>query len=146
MSKYSIEIDKNCSRKEIFLNNYKLIRKVMSKNKYCCDCDVVHCDVLNKVQNKMLNDNQFLRIKKYFKALGDGTRIRIVWALFNSEMCVCDLSNLLSMSKSAISHQLRELKINNLIKAKRSGKNIYYSLYDKHVKSFVQNALEHIME
>ena len=118
----------------------------MSKNKYCCDCDVVHCDVLQKVKSEMLDKTQFLQIEKYFKALGDSTRIRIVWALFNHEMCVCDLSNLLSMSKSAVSHQLRELKLNNLIKAERCGKNIYYSLYDKHVKSFVKNALEHIME
>ncbi len=118
----------------------------MSKNKYCCDCDIVHIEVLDRVKSNMLDENQFSQIEKYFKALGDSTRIRIVWALFNHEMCVCDLSNLLSMSKSAVSHQLRELKFNNLIKAQRNGKNIFYSLYDNHVKSFVKNALEHIME
>lgn len=118
----------------------------MSKNKYCCDCNVIHGEVVENVKNNMLSDEDFAQISNYFKALGDNTRIRIIWALYNSEMCVCDLSNLLSMSISSISHQLRELKINKLIKARRNGKTIYYSLMDEHIKNFVKNALEHISE
>lgn len=118
----------------------------MSKNKYCCDCNVIHGEVVENVKNNMLSSEDFAQISNYFKALGDNTRIRIIWALYNSEMCVCDLSNLLSMSISSISHQLRELKINKLIKARRNGKTIYYSLMDEHIKNFVKNALEHISE
>lgn len=118
----------------------------MSRNKYCCDCNIIHAEVVNSVQNSMLSSEDFSQISNYFKALGDSTRIRIIWALYNSEMCVCDLSNLLNMSISSISHQLRGLKINKLIKSRRNGKSIYYSLMDKHVKNFVKNALEHINE
>ena len=118
----------------------------MSKNKYCCDCNIIHQEVLDNTKGKMLKDNEFSVIANYFKALGDNTRIRIIWALYNNEMCVCDLSNLLNMSISSISHQLRELKINKLIKSRKVGKTVYYSLTDKHVENFVKNALEHIAE
>lgn len=118
----------------------------MSRNKYCCDCGTIHAELVEHVKTEMLEDKEFDTVEKYFKALGDRTRIRIVWALFNHEMCVCDLSNLLSMSISSISHQLRELKLCKLIKSRRDGKTIYYSLFDRHVENFVNNALEHIME
>lgn len=118
----------------------------MSRNKYCCDCNMLHEDVVKSVKSNMLSVEDFSQISRYFKALGDSTRIRIIWALYNSEMCVCDLSNLLNMSISSISHQLRELKINKLIKSRRKGKSIYYSLMDEHIKNFVKNALEHISE
>lgn len=118
----------------------------MSKNEYCCDCDMVHSDMVEHVRGEMLKDAQFCLISNYFKTLADPTRIRIVWALLNHEMCVCDLANLLSMTKSAIYHQLRELRINNIVKSRRDGKTIYYSLYDEHVSKFVKITLEHIME
>lgn len=118
----------------------------MSRNEFCCDCDVVHKDVVECVERKMLKDTQFCLVSNHFKTLADPTRMRIVWALFNHEMCVCDLANLLSMTKSAISHQLRVLRINNIVKSRRDGKTIYYSLYDEHVTKFVKIALEHIME
>jgi ArsR family transcriptional regulator len=98
------------------------------------------------VKTKMLAITEFVQISKYFKALGDDTRIKIMWALFNHEMCVCDIANLLSMTKSAISHQLKELKDNNLIKSRKEGKTVFYSLFDKHISIFIKNAYIHSKE
>ncbi len=118
----------------------------MSKNEFCCDCTIIHEDVLEVVKKKMLTNLEFDGITKFFKTIGDGTRVRIMWALYNHEMCVCDLANLLSMTKSAVSHQLRELRITNLVNFKKVGKTVYYSLADDHVTSSIINALEHIKE
>lgn len=118
----------------------------MSKNKYCCDCDMVHEDVVEEVRGEMLDEGQFAKVSALFKAISDPTRIRIVWALFQREMCVCDLANLLSMTKSAISHQLGVLRINYIVKSRREGKTVYYSLKDGHIEKFVKITLEHIME
>ena len=118
----------------------------MTKNEYYCDCTILHTDVVEKVKNKMLSKQEFDSITKFFKTIGDSTRVRIMWALYNHEMCVCDLANLLSMTKSAISHQLRELRLSKLVACRRSGKTVYYSLLDSHVTSSIKNALEHVRE
>lgn len=118
----------------------------MTKNEFYCDCTIIHQDVVEKVRKKMLDSSEFDAITKFFKTIGDSTRVRIMWALYNSEMCVCDLANLLSMTKSAISHQLRELRIAHLVSSRKSGKTVYYSLADGHVTSSIKNALEHIKE
>ncbi len=118
----------------------------MTKNEFYCDCTVIHEDILKKVSLKMLTNSEFDAITKFFKTIGDSTRIRIMWALYNHEMCVCDLANLLSMTKSAISHQLRELRIAHLVNFRKSGKTVYYSLADDHVTSSIKNALEHVRE
>ena len=118
----------------------------MSKNEFYCDFTVIHEDVLNCVKSKMLTTSEFDGITKFFKAIGDKTRVKILWAIYNHEMCVCDLANLLSMTKSAISHQLRELRISKLVSFKKVGKTVYYSLADDHVTSLILNALCHVKE
>ena len=118
----------------------------MTKNEFYCDCTILHADVVEKVKNKMLKPNEFDEVTKFFKTIGDSTRIRIMWALYNHEMCVCDLANLLSMTKSAISHQLRELRLSKLVSFRKSGKTVFYSLADGHVTSSIKNALEHVRE
>ncbi len=118
----------------------------MTKNGYYCDCNVIHSEIVEKVESKMLPKEEFEQITIFAKALADQTRIKIVWALFNNEMCVCDLANLLSMTKSAISHQLRELRLAKLVSFKKNGKTVYYSLSDKHVENFLINASEHVKE
>ena len=118
----------------------------MTKNEYTCDCTIIHENVLNDVRGKMLEAQDFDKITKFFKTLGDSTRIRIMWALYNNEMCVCDLANLLSMTKSAISHQLRELRLAKLVSSRKVGKTVYYVITDDHVTSSIKNAMEHIKE
>ena len=116
------------------------------KNSKICDCDIVHEDIIEKVKNKMPKDETLSDLSDFFKVIGDGTRIRILWALDESEMCVCDLANVLNMTKSAISHQLRSLREANLVKFRKSGKEVFYSLADNHVKEIFEQGLIHIKE
>lgn len=118
----------------------------MTKNEFYCDCTIIHEDVVNFVKQKMLSKEDFDEITKFFKTMGDSTRVKICWAIYNHEMCVCDIANLLSMTKSAISHQLRELRLAKLVKSRKNGKTVYYSLDDEHVSNFIKNALEHVKE
>lgn len=118
----------------------------MGKSEMMCDCEVIHDDIVEIVSKNMPQEDKEIRIVEFFKVLGDSTRIRILWALDLYEMCVCDISVLLNMTKSAISHQLRVLRDNNLVKARRDGKNVYYSLADNHVKEVFEKAVEHLSE
>lgn len=111
-----------------------------------CDCDVIHKDVVDHVERNLPPATALLQLSNFFKVFGDGTRIRILYALDIHEMCVCDLAVLLNMTKSAISHQLRSLRMANLVKHRREGKNIFYSLKDHHVKLIIEMGLEHINE
>lgn len=111
-----------------------------------CDCEVIHEDLIKKVKSKMPEDEILSDLSDFFKVIGDGTRIRILWALDESEMCVCDLANVLGMTKSAISHQLRSLREANLVKFRKSGKEVIYSLADNHVKEIFEQGLVHIKE
>ncbi|MDF2537929.1 MAG: putative transcriptional regulator [Herbinix sp.] len=111
-----------------------------------CDCDVIHGDVVDCVKNKMPPEDELYDLSDFFKVLGDSTRIKIMWALDESEMCVCDLAVLLNMTKSAISHQLHSLRQANLVKYRKEGKVVYYSLSDDHVKEIFEKGLEHIRE
>ncbi len=110
------------------------------------DCNVIHVDVLNKVKKNMPNEYAMRNLTEFFKIMGDGTRIQILCALIQNEMCVCDLAVLINVTKSAISHQLRSLKEAHLVKSRRSGKNVFYSLDDEHVKDILEKALDHIIE
>lgn len=112
---------------------------------YICDCNVIHEDVVNKVRDNMPDDDLLFDVSDFFKILGDSTRLRILCALDNEEMCVCDIANLLNMTKSSISHQLKVLKIDRLVKSKKTGKEVYYSLNDEHVKMVLEIAIEHII-
>lgn len=111
-----------------------------------CDFTFVHEDTLNKVKNSMPDEDCLYNLAETFKILSDNTRIKILYALLNSDMCVCDISALLNMTQSAISHQLRVLKQARLVKYRREGKAVYYSLDDEHIKSIFDQALIHINE
>ena len=111
-----------------------------------CDCVIIHEDVVNRVKGKMPQEESLYDLAELFKVFGDTTRIKILWALDESEMCVCDIANLLGMTQSAISHQLRILKQADLVKNRRDGKVVYYSLDDEHVKQILDKGLTHINE
>lgn len=118
----------------------------MGKDAIFCDCDVIHEEVVNTVKKKMPDEDELYDLSDFFKVLGDSTRVKIMWALDESEMCVCDLAVLLNMTKSAISHQLRSLKQANLVKYRKEGKVVFYCLTDDHVKAIFEKGLEHIRE
>lgn len=111
-----------------------------------CDCDVIHEEVVNQVKSKMPQEETLYDLAELFKVFGDSTRIKILWALDEAEMCVCDIAALLNMTQSAISHQLRVLKQADLVKSRREGKIVYYSLDDDHVKHIFDQGLLHINE
>jgi ArsR family transcriptional regulator len=111
-----------------------------------CDCDVIHEDVVKRVRKTMPKDEVFYDLADLYKMFSDSTRVRILWALSREEMCVCDIAVLLDMTKSAISHQLRSLRLSNLVKYDKRGKEVYYSLADSHVKDIFEKGFEHIYE
>ncbi len=111
-----------------------------------CDCNVIHEEVVNKVREKLPADENLYDLAELFKVFGDTTRVKILWALDQAEMCVCDISVLLNMTKSAVSHQLRVLKNARLVRFRKEGKNVYYSLDDEHVKGIFELGLIHIDE
>jgi DNA-binding transcriptional ArsR family regulator len=111
-----------------------------------CDCNVIHEKVVAAVRKKMPNEELLLDLADLFKVFGDSTRVRIICALLRAEMCVCDIATLLGMSKSAISHQLRTLRQTRLVKYRRDGKVVYYSLEDEHVGTIFAQGLIHVSE
>lgn len=111
-----------------------------------CDCTIIHHEIVNKVKENMPEDENLYDLAELFKVFGDTTRIKILYALFASEMCVCDIAAVLNMTQSAISHQLRVLKQARLVKYKKEGKIVFYSLDDEHVKRIFDQGLIHIAE
>jgi ArsR family transcriptional regulator, lead/cadmium/zinc/bismuth-responsive transcriptional repressor len=111
-----------------------------------CNCNVIHQDTIDRVKEKMPLEENLYDLAELFKVFGDTTRIQILWALAEAEMCVCDIAALLNMTHSAISHQLRVLKQARLVKYKKDGKVVYYSLDDEHVKQIFNQGLTHINE
>ena len=111
-----------------------------------CDCDVIHDDVVERVRSVMPDKNDFYCLANLYKMFADNTRVRILWALSCETMCVCDLAVLLGMTKSAISHQLKSLRLMNLVKYDKQGKVVYYSLADDHIKDIFEKGFEHIHE
>jgi ArsR family transcriptional regulator len=121
----------------------------MTDNNYnieSCSCTIIHEDVVSKAKELMPKEETLYDLAELFKVFGDTTRIKIICALFESEMCVCDIAALLGMNQSAISHQLRVLKGTRLVKYRRDGKIVYYSLDDEHVKEIFDLGLIHINE
>ena len=112
----------------------------------CCDVIQVHDDTVRRVLAAMPEDALLRELADFYKVFGDATRIRILCVLLTSEMCVCDLAEALRMTQSAISHQLRLLKQMKLVKNRREGKTVYYSLADGHIQSIISQGMEHIME
>ncbi|ENQ3107393.1 MULTISPECIES: ArsR/SmtB family transcription factor [Bacillus] len=115
-------------------------------NEETCLQNVIHQEVIEKVQQTIPQDDSLSQVAELFKVLGDRTRTRILHALFEAEMCVCDLAYLLGMTQSSISHQLRVLKQAKLVKNRKEGKVVYYSLADHHVIHIFEQAFEHVNE
>ncbi len=111
-----------------------------------CDSVEVHADLLKLVREKMPKEEELYDLAELFKVFGDSTRIRILFVLFEAEVCVCDLAEHLQMTQSAVSHQLKILKQNKLVKSRREGKSIFYSLADAHVRTIIDQGLEHVEE
>ena len=111
-----------------------------------CEHTEVHAETVQKVREHMPAEDELYDLAELFKVFGDSTRIRILFALFEADICVCDLAELLGMTQSAISHQLRILKNAKLVKNKRDGKQVIYFLADEHVRSIINQGLEHIEE
>jgi ArsR family transcriptional regulator len=130
------------------LKDYSIIRKEISflKNaeKLTCDCHAIHEDVIGRVRSAMPDGKNFYDLANLYKMFADKTRIKILWALSCEAMCVCDLAVLLGMTKSAVSHQLKSLRLANLVKYDKQGKNVYYSLADDHVRDIFERGFEHI--
>ena len=111
-----------------------------------CDVDAIHEEVVAKVKEKMPDENILMDLADLFKVFSDSTRVKILCALQHSEMCVCDIAVLLNMTKSAVSHQLRQLRQTRLVKNRKEGKVVYYSLDDEHVGNVFEQGLLHVRE
>ena len=111
-----------------------------------CEACQIHEDVVKAVTDHMPDEDQLYDLAEVFKVFGDSTRIKILYVLFEAELCVCDIAQLLNMTQSAISHQQRILKQNRLVKNRRDGKSVFYSLADGHVKTIISQGMEHIQE
>lgn len=111
-----------------------------------CSCTIIHNDIVQNVKKSLVDEEKLYDLADLFKAFSDSTRIKILYALFQNEFCVCDLAALLNMTQSAISHQLRVLKSNRLVKFRREGKVVYYSLADDHIKHIFHEGFKHILE
>ena len=112
----------------------------------CCQDEVVHSDILNTVRAQLPPEELLYDLAELFKIFGDSTRIKILYALLEHELCVCDIASLLDVSQSAVSHQLRVLKASKLVKFHREGKTVFYSLADDHVLRILSQGMEHIEE
>jgi DNA-binding transcriptional ArsR family regulator len=134
----------NCS----YVNVYRrpIVMEDKKEKALTCGQLIIHDDIVKKVQDNMPKEDNLYDLAELFKVLGDTTRIKIIWALFESEMCVCDIAYLLNMTQSAISHQLRVLKAARLVRYRKSGKVVYYSLDDSHINQIFKLGMEHILE
>ena len=112
----------------------------------CCEENLVHQDVVEQVRRQLPQDETLYDLAELFKLFGDSTRVKILYALLESELCVCDIAKLMEVTQSAVSHQLRVLKANKLVKFRKEGKVVYYSLADEHVIRILSQGMEHIME
>ena len=112
----------------------------------CCEQVQVHNELVEQVRVHMPEESELFDLAELFKVFGDSTRIRILFVLFEAEVCVCDLAEILHMTQSAVSHQLKILKQSKLVSARRDGKSVFYSLADDHVRSIIAQGREHIEE
>ena len=117
-----------------------------TKESLCCDTEEIHEELLKIVDETMPDETELDSLAELFKVFGDPTRIRILFVLFETEVCVCDLARALNMTQSAVSHQLRILKQSRLVKNRREGKSMFYSLADDHVRTMIAQGREHILE
>lgn len=115
-------------------------------NVECCDFIHAHESIVEQVRETLPGEDTLYDLTELFRIFADSTRVRILYVLFESEMCVCDIAALLGMTQSAISHQLRALKNARLVKSRRDGKTVFYSLADEHVKTILDQGIEHVTE
>lgn len=120
----------------------------MEQEAEVCTCEYMHVheDIVEQVEQVMPDEQQLLDLSEFFKVFGDSTRIKILYVLSQSEMCVCDIATLLQMGQSAISHQLRVLKQMRLVTFRKEGKTVFYSLADAHIQTILAQGMEHISE
>ena len=116
----------------------------MSKNEFTCDCNVIHHKVVDETLSQMPEENIFDTLSFFYKMIADATRCKIIFALKQNEMCVCDLANVLSMTKSSVSHQLSKMRQSGVVKCRREGKEVYYSLDDEHISEIFTITMKHI--
>lgn len=116
----------------------------MLKKEDICDCNIIHQESVEDTLKKMIDDDTIFDVGDFFRVLGDSTRIKILFAIDTNALCVCDIANILKMSKSSISHQLKILRDYNIVKCEKSGKEVFYELDDDHVKEVFEIALKHI--
>ena len=121
-------------------------RKIDCMETECCDCIEIHGDCIKKVMERMPAEETLNDLAALFKVFGDPTRVKILYVLFQSELCVCDLAEVLHMTQSAISHQLRILKQMKLVKSSREGTTVFYSLAEDHIQTIMNQGMEHILE
>ena len=112
----------------------------------CCEESQVHLDAVEQVRSLLPADETLYDLAELFKIFGDSTRVKILYALLEGELCVCDIAKLMEVTQSAVSHQLRVLKGSKLVKFRREGKTVYYSLADEHVIRILSQGMEHVME
>lgn len=139
-----LQLSNNSIIKQILYKKHGKGVKRMAKNEFICDCNIIHQDVVNHTLKNMADENLFNKLAEFFKILGDTTRTKILFALDQNEMCVCDIANVLNMSKSSISHQLGTLRRSGIVKCRKEGKEVYYMLDDDHVKQLFEVGIEHI--
>lgn len=118
----------------------------MDDRELCCQETKVHQNVVDQVRDQLPPEENLYDLAELFKMFGDSTRVKILYALLESELCVCDIARLLNVSQSAVSHQLRVLKGGKLVKFRREGKTLFYSLADDHVVGILSQGMEHILE
>ena len=112
----------------------------------CCEESTLHPDRIARSAERLPDEDTLFALADLYKIFGDSTRLRILYVLFESELCVCDIAELLGMQVSAISHQLRVLKASRLVKYRKSGKSVFYSLADDHVHTILGQGMEHLSE
>ena len=116
----------------------------MPKNEFICDCNIIHQEAVYKARQSMPSPQIFSNLAGLYKLIGDPTRCKILFAIDSHEMCVCDLANVLSMTKSSVSHQLSILRKSGIVKCQKVGKEVYYTLDDDHITKIFEIGLEHI--
>lgn len=120
------------------------MEKISMDENLQCQCNEVHSECVECVKSTMLKDDKFINLSELFKMFADPTRLKIIYALLKKELCVCDIAEVIEMSQSSVSHQLRVLKALKLVKYRKEGKVVYYSLDDEHVNNIFNYGLSHI--
>lgn len=111
-----------------------------------CDCKAKNKDLIQKVKDQLPDFNTIMELSDFLKVMADSTRLQLLMSLQQSEMCVSDLANVLNMTKSAVSHQLKALRLSKLVKSRKDGKTVYYALDDEHIEEILAMSINHIQE